>query len=106
MIDKGFCLSCGRRLDADPDRPNDGVEHYDCMENSKILEHLGISKEDIKKARAGEKVLTTEKYWDCECRRNYIHPKSEWQCERCGAQRDKQPDSRINEVLDQGLSLK
>ena len=106
MIEEGFCVLCGRRFDADPHRGHDDMEHYDCRDNSKILQNLGISKEDIKRSRAGENVITTEKYWVCECGKKYIHRKSEYECDKCGAIRDRQPDSRINEVIDHGLSLK
>ena len=106
MIDKGFCMSCGSRFDKDPRRQHDEIEHYDCRENSKILEHLGISKEDLERMRKGEYVHTTEKYWDCECRKNYIHLKSHAKCDACGAFAEDQPDSRINEVFDHGLSLR
>ena|SRR5271157_1155882 len=43
-------------------------------------------------------IETTEKYWDCECDRNYIHPKTEEVCLLCGAHREEQPDSHTNEV--------
>jgi hypothetical protein len=50
------------------------------------------------------KVITTSEYWDCECQEkivgnNWIHHRSEWQCEICKAERDEQPDSRICEVI-------
>jgi hypothetical protein len=38
------------------------------------------------------------KFWDCECSDNYIHPKTENNCSKCGAQAVDQPDSRENEV--------
>lgn len=55
-------------------------------------------------------VLTTEKYWDCECEKNYIHPKTQNRCHIdrchiCGAIAEEQPDSRVNEVLKQGFPL-
>jgi hypothetical protein len=50
-------------------------------------------------------VKTTEKYWDCECKDKFIHPKTQSQCNICGALAEEQPDSRINEILMQGLSL-
>jgi hypothetical protein len=46
---------------------------------------------------------TTILFWDCNCRKNYIHHKDEEVCGRCGARHneedDSQPDSRLNEVL-------
>lgn len=43
-------------------------------------------------------VKTTEDYWDCDCERNFIHPKSCKSCPVCGAEKDEHPDSRVNEV--------
>ena len=45
--------------------------------------------------------FTTNKFWDCECNDDYIHPRSKDKCERCGIhQKDPEaPDSRVNEVL-------
>ncbi|GAC1496208.1 MAG: hypothetical protein NVS1B2_16160 [Vulcanimicrobiaceae bacterium] len=40
-------------------------------------------------------------FWDCNCKgtpADYIHPKSEDICEKCGATSDEQPDSRFNEI--------
>ena len=48
---------------------------------------------------------TTERYWDCECKENYIHPKTQTECSVCGAVVEEQPDSRTNEVLLRGLPL-
>lgn len=50
-------------------------------------------------------VETTEKYWDCECEKNFIHPKTQTICNMCGAIAEEQPDSRKNEVLAQGFLL-
>jgi len=50
-------------------------------------------------------VRTTEKYWDCECEHNFIHPKTQSKCSICGALAEEQPDSRINEVLMLGLPI-
>ena len=43
-------------------------------------------------------VRTTSMYWDCECKKNYIHQKNVAICEECGADQDNQPDSRVSEV--------
>lgn len=50
-------------------------------------------------------VETTPKYWDCECKHNFIHPKRQRWCEICKALAEEQPDSRINEVLMFGFPL-
>lgn len=52
-----------------------------------------------------EAILTTDKYWDCECLKNFIHPKSQIMCYECGVYADNQPDSRVKEVLAEGLLL-
>ena len=61
--------------------------------------------EGIGRKTAGKEVLTTEKYWDCECEKNFIHPKSQSGCGKCGSAPDQQPYSREDEVLRFGLSL-
>src|SRR5574344_1605011 len=39
-------------------------------------------------------------FWYCECSGNdYIHPLTEARCPRCGAARDDQPSSRLDEVV-------
>jgi hypothetical protein len=105
MIGEGFCQICGRRLDADPDRPNDGKQHLDCKRQNvpKILKNLGVSKEERMKRLHDQEILTTDKYWDCECLANFIHPKSQKKCDKCGAVEEEQPDSRVNEVLAEGF---
>lgn len=52
-----------------------------------------------------EQIKTTEKYWDCECKDNFIHPKTQIMCNICGATAEEQSDSRVNEVLEQGFLL-
>ncbi len=52
-----------------------------------------------------DQIETTEKYWDCECKNNFIHSRIQNQCGICGAKAEEQPDSRINEVLRHGFSL-
>ncbi len=107
MIQEGFCISCGRRLEADPDRPNDGREHEDCKRHSfpRILRNLGVSPVELKKVLEGQGILTTNKYWDCECKENYIHPKSQEACVKCCTKASEQPDSRISEVLSEVFLL-
>lgn len=105
MIQKGFCLFCGRKLDADPDRPNNGTAHDDCIRNSNILKNLGVNQKDIMEVLEGKGILTTENYWDCNCLKNFIHPKSQKMCYECGAVEEGQPDSRVSEVLMFGFPL-
>jgi arginine deiminase len=45
-----------------------------------------------------DKIVTNPNFWDCECRRFYIHPKTEQECKVCGASRNDMPDSRQNEI--------
>lgn len=59
----------------------------------------------MEKDETNIEVQTTEKYWDCECDENFIHSKSQKECAICGAVAEEQPDSRINEVVAQGLPL-
>lgn len=44
-------------------------------------------------------VRTTEKYWDCNCTRDYIKPASQDYCWHCDSHREDQPDSIVSEVL-------
>ena len=43
---------------------------------------------------------TTSNYWDCECKENFIHPRSQSKCSVCGTEEEscEAPDSRVNEV--------
>jgi hypothetical protein len=40
-------------------------------------------------------------FWDCECEKNYIHPKTQKECAICGAKSEDMPDSRQNEIDEQ-----
>lgn len=51
----------------------------------------------------GDGLCTTPLFWDCECENNYIHPASDESCILCGAIREEQPDSRVDEVLQQHI---
>lgn len=44
-------------------------------------------------------IYTTEHFWDCECKDNYMHPSIIMWCFKCGAKRNEQPDSHIEEVI-------
>jgi len=43
-------------------------------------------------------VNTNERFWDCECKDNHIHPKDEPTCSMCGKHQDEMPDSHTVEV--------
>lgn len=68
----------------------------------KLVPADGLTMETNEKT---DDVKTTEKYWDCECEKNFIHPKTQSRCDICGALEEEQPDSRINEVLTFGFPL-
>lgn len=51
------------------------------------------------------KEYTTDKFWDCECEKNYIHPKEEDYCEECHTRQEYQPDSIVEEVIKQGFKI-
>ena len=42
---------------------------------------------------------TTDLYWDCDCKEDYIHRSSQKFCQKCNANRDDWPSSRRDEVL-------
>ena len=47
-----------------------------------------------------DKIITDDRFWDCECLQNFVHAKSlEIQCGFCGAVHSNQPDSRQDEIL-------
>lgn len=56
--------------------------------------------EELEAARKREEktVETDPGFWDCECEENYIHPKSQSECAKCGARAEEQPDSRADEL--------
>ena len=43
-------------------------------------------------------IITTERYWDCECEHDYIHKACVLQCDKCNSLQDDQPNSHTNEV--------
>ena len=47
----------------------------------------------------------TDEYWDCECKINFIHPRSDNFCMKCKAERADQPDSCVTEVLGYGFTI-
>lgn len=50
-------------------------------------------------------MATTPTYWDCECETDYVHPKTEEMCGRCGAVAEESPDARISEVATYGFPI-
>ena len=50
-------------------------------------------------------ILLTDEYWDCECKKNFIHPFSDDSCTVCKVEREEQPNSRIAEVLYYGFTI-
>ena len=50
------------------------------------------------RTEAMENTETNPNYWDCECAEDYIHPKLDAQCTKCGALEDEAPDSREAEL--------
>jgi len=40
----------------------------------------------------------SKNYWDCECVDNYIQPVSQNHCNKCGANQESQPPSRVREL--------
>jgi hypothetical protein len=47
---------------------------------------------------------TTPEFWDCECKDNYIHHKSEQTCALCMTEAEEQPDSHVLEVVNHLMS--
>lgn len=45
-----------------------------------------------------DKPFTDPRFWDCECKQNYLHPKDEPFCSVCGKHQEEMPDSRTVEV--------
>ena len=43
-------------------------------------------------------IKTDPRFWDCECKHNYIRPKQVKYCGHCKTKPDDQPDSRENEI--------
>ena len=47
-------------------------------------------------------IVLNQSFWDCECKENYIHKKSNsLECSVCGMDEENSPDSRENEVQEQ-----
>ena len=46
-------------------------------------------------------IITNDSFWDCECDDDFIHPKSQPKCDKCGTKSEDQPDSRLDEVYEE-----
>ena len=72
-----------------------------------VGDHLDLSDHELAKALPADGSIrgaisdqTTGEYWDCECKDDYIHKKTErTTCTRCGTEEQDQPDSRVDEVI-------
>ncbi len=49
---------------------------------------------------------TTDLFWDCECKNDYIKHYSIKKCVNCGAEYDEMPNSRVPEVVERYPHLK
>lgn len=48
-----------------------------------------------------DKFFTNSRYWDCACKKNYIHLKKIGNyCPKCKYWENEMPDSRVNEIVD------
>lgn len=43
-------------------------------------------------------IETTPLFWDCECERKYIRPKTKFRCWHCGVDAADMPDARVSEI--------
>lgn len=67
------------------------------------LNLLGKIRDQIDPPQDITTTKTDPRFWDCECKENYIIPKSITYCWRCCTSHDEQPDSRVNELAREGL---
>lgn len=76
------------------------------IQNTPTAETL-LSLEDLRSALnpASTRFATTDHYWDCDCREDYIHPRTVLHCPRCQTLQEDAPSSRLNEVIDRDLPL-
>jgi hypothetical protein len=72
------------------------VEQYMKVPEAFVYPWIGVQDGDVENHDQ-----TTPLFWDCNCAKRYIHPKSIDHCEVCGAKRDDagQPDSFVGEVI-------
>jgi hypothetical protein len=70
--------------------------HYDRIAPNR--KQAGYTKH-IKNAQQKDDCATDPRYWDCECKTNYIHKKSTKKyCSKCDTYAMDQPDSRVKEI--------
>ena len=55
--------------------------------------------DDMDKLEELDLPITTEYFWDCECEKHYIHPKTEEKCTICNFEHHEMPDARTIEVI-------
>lgn len=48
-------------------------------------------------------IQLTDEYWDCECKKDYIHLRSQKLCPVCTKTHEDQPNSRVPEVIEHGF---
>lgn len=62
----------------------------------------------ITKLRDQKQIVLSQDHWDCECKDNFIHPKHQHYCSRCGwyGNDPATPDSRLIEVLEMFSGVK
>jgi hypothetical protein len=70
-----------------------------------VLNQLSNAVEEIYTKLEKFDTVTTVHYWDCECDKNYIHPKSLQECDVCKAKQEDSPDSRVFEVIEAKLEI-
>ena len=44
--------------------------------------------------------FTTDAFWTCECRINYLHPKTRTKCPICNYEHHESPDTCVFDVID------
>lgn len=95
MTDEGL-----DRLKSDIDMAKGIAKHFP----NSVNETGPTLQDDIEAAIAKQGLvaesITTGTYWDCNCERDYIHPRNLLNCGVCGARREDQPDSRVSEVAE------
>jgi len=74
-----------------------------CKENKLFTRgQFEIKEEDIKVdrklARKVTGVLTTNRFWDCECKDDFTKPKAMVRCVKCKAKQEDGPDSKVREL--------
>ncbi|MFA5375874.1 MAG: hypothetical protein WC455_09045 [Dehalococcoidia bacterium] len=47
-----------------------------------------------------DRIVTDDRFWDCECKEHFIHPSFQSRCSICKCEQSEMPSSRVNEILD------